>query len=356
MRRAPIVIALTLCIACEEQTVGEDMGRDLGSDIAPNAIDISAAMDASTPADIAAPDLTQADLASSPDLAPPPLWERRTSNTWLTLKSIWGSGPGRAIAVGGWAEEGSVAVITMDGGKTWQASHGRALEYSSVWGTTATSPPTVFAVGFGADRSSDWGQTWTEIDPIGIRTSVWGSGPSNVIVTGFLGEIRRTTDGGASWSTHSSGTTRNLLGIWGSGPSDIYIVGDSGTILHSTDGTTWSPRQSGVTGSLVAVWGSGPRDVFACGDAGIIVHSTDGGTTWQQRQIGPQAGRLLGIWGVGSEIYAVGTNGTILHSSDGGTSWRSEDIGTFQGVWAVWGSSPTEVFAVGDGGMILRRR
>ena len=40
---------------------------------------------------------------------------------------------------------------------------------------------------------------------------------------------------GTSWSTMSSGTTRDLTAVWGSNPDDVFAVGDS--IVDHWDGT-----------------------------------------------------------------------------------------------------------------------
>jgi hypothetical protein len=70
---------------------------------------------------------------------------------------------------------------------------------------------------------------------------------------GNSGTIRHYN--GTTWSTMTSGTSRNLLGVWGSSSNDVFVVGDNGTVIHY-DGTTWSMMKSGTNKNLQDVWGS----------------------------------------------------------------------------------------------------
>src|SRR5215831_19484521 len=50
------------------------------------------------------------------------------------------------------------------------------------------------------------------------------------------GTILHTTDGGATWTPQSSGTTFWLHGVSFLDTNTGWAVGDGGTILHTTDG------------------------------------------------------------------------------------------------------------------------
>jgi hypothetical protein len=154
----------------------------------------------------------------------------------------------------------------------------------------------------------------------------------------------------SSWTSMTSGTTNNLLGVWGSSSHDVFAVGYSGTIIHY-NGSTWSSMTSGTTNPLTGIWGSAGNDVFAVDYYGNIIHYN--GSTWTG--MGKMANYLSGIWGSsGSDVFAVGGSyGTILHYN--GSTWSTMTTGIAQCpyLYGVWGSSGSDVYAVGGGGTIL---
>jgi photosystem II stability/assembly factor-like uncharacterized protein len=172
---------------------------------------------------------------------------------------------------------------------------------------------------------------------------VWGSGPLDVYAVGDV--EMRTTDGAATWTSHSF-SLGWLSGVWGSSSQDIYVVSTKGEIFHTSDnGTTWNPQVSGTTNALNGVWGSDSSNIFVSG-FGTILYSNGSGTWTMQT---PPVNGLRAIWGSGkSDIYAVGAGG-ILHS-DGSGAWVSQLLNNLRG---VWGSGPGDVYCVGLGGMSL---
>ena len=101
---------------------------------------------------------------------------------------------------------------------------------------------------------------------------------------GNLGTIVRTTDGGATWVTQSSGTTAQL--------SDVSFV-------DANNGT--------------AVGGGGFISSF-----GIILRTTNGGATWVAQDSGTTE-LLFGVSFVDATTgTVVASGGTILRITDGG--------------------------------------
>ncbi|MEK6756184.1 MAG: YCF48-related protein, partial [Bacteroidota bacterium] len=73
-------------------------------------------------------------------------------------------------------------------------------------------------------------------------------------VVGWNGTILRTTDGGKTWMSQSSGTTNDLQDVSFTNANTGTAVGNSGTILHTTDGgATWTSQSSGTTNPLNGV-------------------------------------------------------------------------------------------------------
>ncbi|QLQ06120.1 MAG: hypothetical protein HZY76_08730 [Anaerolineae bacterium] len=70
-------------------------------------------------------------------------------------------------------------------------------------------------------------------------------------ISGSRGVIRRTTNGGASWTVQTGNTTQHLFNLDMTDLQTGWIVGDVGTILWTTNGgDTWSPQASPVNAAL----------------------------------------------------------------------------------------------------------
>jgi len=78
-----------------------------------------------------------------------------------------------------------------------------------------------------------------------------GTSSSDVFAVGRQGTIIHYN--GKAWSTMTSGTTDDILGIWGSSSSDVYTSGYTGTILHY-NGKTWSPMVSNSPVIFTRIW------------------------------------------------------------------------------------------------------
>ena len=72
--------------------------------------------------------------------------------------------------------------------------------------------------------------------------------------SGNLGTILGTSDGGATWSSQSSGFIGLLFDVRFTDGANGWAVGTSGTILNTTNGgSTWSSQTSGTTRNLEAI-------------------------------------------------------------------------------------------------------
>lgn len=218
------------------------------------------------------------------------------------LTAVWGSAAGDVWVLGrqsGASGDEVVILHSTDGGQSWSPSSvsglpSGELHVADAWGSGAAN---VYAVGYaiptGATAVSSMvlrydGSSWTattEADRVRL-SGVWGAGADDVHVVGYdlidyapdeaVGIIRRTRDGGATWSAlrfdgqPTGYANRRLLGVWGTSANDVYAVG-AGPILHF-DGTAWRPQGSYGWPAFRAVWGSSATNVFAVGDKSAIVH------------------------------------------------------------------------------------
>ena len=75
-----------------------------------------------------------------------------------------------------------------------------------------------------------------------------------VVAVGDFGTILKSTDGDATWTRQSSGTTNWLYAVSFTDANTGTVVGDLGTILRTTDGgATWRPLPSGIRDDLFGV-------------------------------------------------------------------------------------------------------
>jgi PKD domain len=131
--------------------------------------------------------------------------------------------------------------------------------------------------------------TWTRRDFTGPKLNAIAYGNNVHIALGEAATIRRSTDGGVTWSPIASGTTFSLESI-AYGGGKFVIVGrasafSSGTpiILTSSDGITWADT---TTGSGLLSWQDMSKVTWAnnrflaSGFYSKLRHSTDLGTSF----------------------------------------------------------------------------
>ena len=150
-------------------------------------------------------------------------------------------------------------------------------------------------------------------------------------VSGYDGEIKRTTNGGATWSLETTGTYENLWSIFFVDAARGWACSENGSVLHSTDGGLhWMPQVTGTKADLRSICFSDEKNGWAAGydwtgESSTIIHTTDGGATWN-----PQSSSAADItWAVHfinpNEGWIACLGGTILHTTDGGGTWNNQN-------------------------------
>ena len=101
---------------------------------------------------------------------------------------------------------------------------------------------------------------------------------STVVAVGDGGIILRSSDGGATWTLQSSGTTNALAGVSFVDADTGSAVGQGGTILRTTNGgATWTPQASPTRNVLQGVSFVGASIGTVVGKGGAILRTTTGG-------------------------------------------------------------------------------
>jgi photosystem II stability/assembly factor-like uncharacterized protein len=141
-------------------------------------------------------------------------------------------------------------------------------------------------------------------------------------IVGYGGVIYKTTDGFTSFTTLTSGTTQNLVGVWFTDANTGYVVGNAGTILKTTNaGSTWTPLPSPTPANFSDVFFVGPFTGYITGSAGTILKTTNAGVSWTILSSGSSSD-LHGLYFTDANTGVVsGQSFTIIKTIDGGTTW-----------------------------------
>ena len=240
--------------------------------------------------------------------------------------------------------QGGYFFSTTDGGATWwqQFSVG-SYTLNSVFSLLNTKSSPVVQVGFTV------GQAGIIYFFEGHGTGILGSGTSNALnsvfktnfntgyAVGALGTIIETINGGADWTTLTSGTTIDLYSVYFSNANTGYAVGGNNAfgslvkqhqvIIKTTDGgKTWSTLSSGTSTPLYSVYFTDENTGYDVGGTAsngfsqsqTILKTTDGGNNWTSLP-GVNNNYLTSVVFPNANTgYAVGVNGTILKTTNGG--------------------------------------
>jgi photosystem II stability/assembly factor-like uncharacterized protein len=149
------------------------------------------------------------------------------------------------------------------------------------------------------------------------------------------GQIARTTDGGASWSTMRVVELGEYSSPASPSPQLCYVLGSGaqrGLWVTSDGGGNWTMR---ALPRIDVDWLRGTPMVFPAeltgwlaGDNGAIFRTVDGGESWTRQSSGTHQ-CLYAVEFVDARYgWAVGARGTILATRDGGAHWRRQSSGT----------------------------
>ena len=206
-------------------------------------------------------------------------------------------------------------------------------------------------------RTTDGGNTWTLLAGGANKylTGVSFTDSNNGTIVGDLGHILRTTDGGATWTTQASGTTNFLWQVKFTDASTGTVVGNGGTILRTTNGgTTWVSQTSGTSNDLYYVDFTDANNGTVVGVNGTILRTTNGGATWTSQASGTIK-NLLGVsFSDANNGTIAGMDGIILRTTNGGTTWTPQTSGTLNKLMGVSFPDANNGTIVGELGTILR--
>lgn len=208
------------------------------------------------------------------------------------------------------------------------------------------------------------------------------------------GIIRKTTDGGITWTGQQTGNTNPLNEIFFTNNNIGWAVGENGTILFTANGgSTWGMQNSGTVSHLYEVRFFDASTGFAAGN--VLLKTTNGGANWVQITDGAFNGSIYSIvirnssvvymsmnsnkvfkstnlgtnWTLISQPstnlneiyftddvtgYGAGNNGNVFKTTNSGVNWFQNFIGSIQPLTSVLFINASTGFASGDEGKIYK--
>ncbi len=190
------------------------------------------------------------------------------------------------------------------------------------------------------------GPAWTNIGPSPDAVeaiAVDPDGGRTIFLGGDATGVRKSVDGGITWSTSNTGLTNlavQALAFDASGPATIYAGSAGGGLFRSDDaGSTWRSLAPGLVTSVTAdpnksgvVYATFVSNLAN----GMLRKSIDGGATWTT--IFPTTAAIFNITidPTNSDIlYAPTVGHGAFKSTDGGQHWSSMPALPPQAIWKI---------------------
>jgi len=172
-------------------------------------------------------------------------------------------------------------------------------------------------------------------DAAGLTVALNPLDPDVYYAEGAGGDIIISRDRGDSWNfwSNSGLSAIRQIVVHPSDTSLVFCAASSGGLRRTTDGgATWSIVIPGfsIDGESISMYPPAPDTMYAGNfPDGMVYRSTDRGATWASRGISSNRLCALAVRPDNPDILCAGTGGgTISRSTDGGVSWMIVKPGT----------------------------
>jgi photosystem II stability/assembly factor-like uncharacterized protein len=238
--------------------------------------------------------------------------------------------------------------ISTDNGATWDRSMEGIHETTTVGVVKHVNSYIAATDQDGVFRSNNSGGSWSRVLPgftYGVNRTLLSYG--NVLLLGAVSGLVRSTDGGTTWTSSSTGITGspNVFTFVTNGAS-VYAGTGSGKVYRSDDsGSTWTPLAPIGLGNsiqcMIVTDPAGPTIVIGRTDS--IFVTTDGGGSWTPSVL-PSTGSCYSFLKAGTGLLAGRSDG-LFQSTDNGLSWVKDSIPWSNGAVTSLIKSGQNIFA-----------
>lgn len=181
-------------------------------------------------------------------------------------------------------------------------------------------------------RSSDGGATWSESTglPAGENvTAIVNGGDGYVFAQTANDKLHRSTNDGATWSELTT-TPASFASLVGARNGLFAFGGACASVWFSSDGTSWSARNSGISGCVSALARTNRGRLYAGTAANGVFTSTNDGTMWNAVGAGIPTSSVHAIAADREQQVFVATDGQgVYRSIDDGGTWSPVNAGDF---------------------------
>lgn len=182
------------------------------------------------------------------------------------------------------------------------------------------------ALALRADRGADGALAM--LDTSDFHALAFSPADPNVVFFGHHNGIRRSDDGGKTWTTLVDRSNFDAMGLAVShaDPRRMYLAGHNIFQVSTNGGASWQPVAHNLPGSDIHGFAMNPDDasrLWALVAGQGLFGSTDGGQTWQRlpAQLPADIMAVTSAGGSPETLYAGSTSAGLLRSTDGGRTW-----------------------------------
>ena len=258
--------------------------------------------------------------------------------------------------VGVAATAGGKIYRTTDGANSWTLVGDtnravRSFQFFDANNGVAVGDGSLFLV------TADGGVTWKAKDLGGIPStnlrSIRCATPTLCVMTTEPGTALVRTDDGGATAKLITASPDPIFAAGFASPTRIAAAGQTGATAVSDDaGVNFSPVGGRLTGTYTRVRAGGQvGTAFAPGEDGSLAKTTDGGKSWTRGNVPTSEDVADAAFPTALVGYALDSSGGLFRTDDGGQTWKTLDTGTTAVPFEVTAPSPSVAILVGPTGM-----
>jgi len=205
-------------------------------------------------------------------------------------------------------------------------------------------------------KTTDGGLTWTpqsgqqNVTDLQMFNANLGYGACG---SGGTGTLLKTTNGGTNWVTAAS-TPTVMWDVFVLDSTHAWAVGAGGAIWATTNGSTWTSQPSGISTDLRTIGFADANTGYAAGLSGKILKTTNGGASWVPLASGV-TNNLHEIRTLSADtVWIAGEGGRLLKSTNAGATWTPQAAGTTADLVALFFQDRTVAYAGGGNGTLIK--